>query len=92
MQTMDRKTVEVELVFRRIGVIDSINEHFQAEITVRSSWIDNNVKDSYSADKNWNPKLFISNIVATASEVIKYIVAKDENDNTVITEKRQIKG
>ena len=88
----NKKIVQVEVIFRRIGVIDTINQNFQAVITVKSSWIDNNVTDSYKRDKNWNPKLFISNLVSNGDEVITYLEQKDENNNIIITEKRNVKG
>ena len=37
------RTVDIEIVFNRIGIIDIINEFFQAEINIESSWIDDQV-------------------------------------------------
>ena len=86
------RTVDIEIVFNRIGIIDIINEFFQAEINIESSWIDDQVFEKYDPDKNWNPKLYIKNIITTNKEDIKYFVTKDDSNNTVVTQRMTVKG
>ncbi|CAF1632962.1 unnamed protein product, partial [Didymodactylos carnosus] len=61
--------VEVYVVFNKLTYIDSIEEKYNAEIDIVSSWIDNSIivhpNQPFVYDKNihWNPLLVFDNVI-----------------------------
>lgn len=87
------KLVEVHIQFCRIGEIDTINEKYQAEISIESKWIEKEAIIEYDPKKHWNPQLHIENAVSISSEEIDYHVVRDhDSDYNIITEIRYVKG
>ena len=68
-----------------------MNEKFQAEVKIESKWLEYSEIASYDPNKNWNPLLFIENLIVTTSETVTYKMTK-ENGYNVITETRHAKG
>lgn len=93
-----KKIVEVRFECIGIGELDTINETFQAELIIRSTWNspinDLNDSNAYDPKKDWNPNLSIENAVVIKSENITYKLEKssDSLDNFRITEVRRVKG
>jgi hypothetical protein len=76
------KTVYVNIDFKRIGVIDTMNEKFDAEVCIESRWIQKENIIRYNPDEHWNPKLYIENIVQLPKEnKVKYDLTR--NGNTI---------
>ena len=88
----ESKTVEVGILITRIGTIDIINEVYQAEVRIDSTWTDNQEILDYDPDRYWNPKIYVTNLTKMLKEEIKYFTEKKENGITQITERRIIKG
>lgn len=91
-ELIEPKHVQVYIHFGRIGEIDTMNEKYQAEFTVESSWISNEPISNYDPNVHWNPKLYIENAIQEPKESIKYSLSRDANNNCIITEIRQVKG
>ena len=88
----ESKSVTVGILIIRIGTIDIINEVYQAEVRIDSTWTDNQEILDYDPDKYWNPKIYVTNLTKKLKEEIKYITEKKDNGITQITESRIIKG
>jgi hypothetical protein len=74
-----------------IGEVDTMNERFQAEVYIRSSWFEDYEIDEYDPYVHWNPKLFIQNGAFDLKEEISYTVSKLDGV-TVVTETRIARG
>jgi hypothetical protein len=87
------RLVEVSIVFLQIGEVDTINEKFQANIKITSKWCEYTVLDDYDSRKDWNPEIFISNVLHLEKfkEEISYDLLK-YSDKTIIIETRISKG
>jgi len=57
-----------------MGEIDTMNEHFNAEMFIESKWIQTENITEYSPQSHWNPKLYIENAINEPKEKIKYLV------------------
>ena len=68
-----------------------MNEKFQAEVKIECKWLDYSDIVTYDPNTNWNPHLFIENLIVTTNETVTYKVTK-ENGFNVITETRQALG
>jgi hypothetical protein len=68
-----------------------MNEKYNADIVIESKWIDNTDIKKYDPNIDWNPHLFIENLIATTKETIAYSLRR-ENGYNIITETRKIKG
>jgi len=95
------RKVECTIKFLQIGEIDTMNERYQAIVEIVARWHENNIKIiEYDANKYWNPKLYVENILYEKSnETISYqVLIQDENNNgnnknrTFIIETRIVKG
>ena len=92
-----KKMVMLSFEFVNIGVIDTMNEKFQAEVIIQSKWevypdLEKNrdILNEYDPDRHWNPKLYIENAI-TVREEIDY-EPSIEGDRYFITETRNTKG
>jgi hypothetical protein len=90
-QSLSTREVQISVQFLRIGEIDTINERYYAEINIESKWIDIGDLNNYDPKNNWNPKLYIENILLEPKEIIKYEIKKFY-DMIRIKETRLIKG
>jgi hypothetical protein len=59
---------------------------------IESRWIEPTEITSYDPAKHWNPKLYIENVFQEPKEDVKYSLAYDNNNNLIVTEKREVKG
>lgn len=92
-----KKMVMLSFEFVNIGVIDTMNEKFQAELIIQSKWevypdLEKNrdILNEYDPDRHWNPKLYIENAINVREE-IDY-EPSIEGDRYFITETRNTKG
>ena len=70
-----------------------MNEKFSADIKIESSWEDENVIDRYNESTDWNPNLFIDNILSENRKTMKYKIERiSERNTTKITQIQNIKG
>ncbi|CAF1003742.1 unnamed protein product, partial [Brachionus calyciflorus] len=86
-------TVQIYLIFLRVGEIDNVKERFQADAYFEASWEDDTVDINTGFDprQNWEPEIFIENAVGNLKQDIKYKVEK-VNNKTRVYEMRNIKG
>jgi hypothetical protein len=86
-------TVEVYMIFLRIGEIDNVKEQFQAEAYFEASWEDESVnpKETFNPKLHWEPVLIIENAVSNLKQEIKYRVENVDGKNRVF-ECRTIKA
>ena len=83
------RVVHVEFECLKIGDIDTMNEKYYAEFLFNVSWSENKLISEYDKKKDWNPMIFIDNIMGKADETIEYKTAINNSSGyTVITEKR----
>ncbi len=85
------KYVNMQVVFVKIGEIDTMNEKYAADVIVESRWIDTSIHENYDPNNDWNPQIYIENALQLSYENIKYDVKKIEI-GLEITEKRIAKG
>ncbi|CAF0888771.1 unnamed protein product [Rotaria sordida] len=89
-------TVELRLVFLKIGEIDTLKEQFQAEAFIQARWSEPTLKgmdiDCFDANKFWNPLLYIDNSVGDLKNDVWHKVVYDGIDIPMIYEMRKIKG
>ena len=90
-ETNNIKYVQVFIEFLRLGEMDTMHEKYIAEVLIESKWTDHNNLGKYDPNVDWNPKLFIENLISVTKENITYTVTK-ENGLNVITEIRQTQG
>lgn len=87
------RPVQISVEFKRIGEIDTMNEKYQAEIVIESSWTETEEINSYDPKVHWNPFLFVDNLINESRQHIHYNIEVDESSHTrTITEVRNIKG
>lgn len=74
------RNVQVKVDFLKMGEIDTMNEKFTAEILIESKWsdFDTTIVD-YNPNVNWNPKLYIQNVLNDPKETTKYEFEKEAN-------------
>lgn len=87
------KLVEVLIQFCRIGEIDTINEKYQAEVSIEAKWLEKESISVYDAKVHWNPMLYVENAMQINSEQIQYHIIKDkDSEYNIVNEIRYIKG
>ena len=86
-------TIEVYLIFLRVGEIDNVKERFQTDAFFEACWEDNTIdpKQGFDPRQHWEPELFLENAVANLKQDIKYRVERVGN-RTKVYESRMIKG
>ena len=93
VQLTNIKNVKIGIEFNRIGDIDTMNETYKANIKIQATWEENRKIEKYNAETDWNPSLFIENILQQNECTTKYDV--DFNiltNSTKITQTQIIKG
>ena len=87
------KEVSIGIKFDRIGEIDNMNERYYADVTIEASWEENRVINKYNETVDWNPSLYIENIMVENKSTIKFFTEKNPDNNTTkITQILTIKG
>ncbi|CAF1297730.1 unnamed protein product [Rotaria magnacalcarata] len=93
---MGQVTVELRLVFLKIGEIDTLKEQFQAEAFIQARWFEPTLKgtdiDCFDANKFWNPLLYIDNSVGDLKNDVWHKVVYDGMDTPMVYEMRKVKG
>ena len=74
---IEKRTVQVNFEFYRIGEIDLMNEKYNAEICIESKWIEKDLIQNYNPEQHWNPQLFIENALQEPKEKIKYNIIRE---------------
>ena len=93
-----KRLVEVSIECHGIGELNTINESFQANLKIRSTWLtpidEINDPKAYDPKVDWNPNLYIENTVSVQSQSIKYKLEKsiDSPEDYRITEIHQVSG
>ncbi len=87
------KTVTVGIQFEKLGEIDTMNEKYTAEVTIEANWEDDKIVEKYNEANDWNPNLYIENIIQETKRTAKYKTEKIlERNTTKITQILNIKG
>ena len=76
------RIVHVKVDFIKLGEIDTMNEHYHAEILIESKWLETEEIIEYNSDVHWNPKFVIENVVQLHHEKIKYSI-KNESEISI---------
>ena len=86
-------TLQVCIVFLKVGEIDTIKERFQADAFIEISWEDNSVdpEEDFDPRNYWNPEIQIENAIGDVKQEIRYKV-ECVNDKILVYETRSIKG
>lgn len=65
-------SVELRVVFLKVGDIDTLNEKFYAEAFIEAKWFDPNLSPDkeYNAERDWNPKMYILNCLGDLKQEI----------------------
>ena len=85
------RLVQVSIEFLSIGEIDTIEEKFDAEVRIKSTWCENEELEVYNRNEHWYPKLFIANAMSDVVEEINYHVVRFAG-KSIITETRIARG
>lgn len=86
------KQVQIGIEFVRIGEIDNMNEKYQAEIRITANWHSNENIITYDPKVNWNPLLYIENMLTKSEEQTSYEVESNDDDGQTVKEIKIIKG
>jgi hypothetical protein len=96
-------TVFVQVVFMKLGEIDTVKETFTADVFVQARWREPKLDGSQMAkdtdpdkvnwDKFWNPKLYIHNGIGSLQETITRTIIYDTDTwQAYVAERRRVKG
>lgn len=94
-------TVELRLIILKIGNISTKENKFSCEAFLEASWHDKNFgknapnfdsnKSKYDEKYNWNPHLYIQNLLSHQSQEIWYNV-EESSRGYKVSERRRFKG
>lgn len=91
-ESQNQITIQCRVEFITLGEVDTFREQFKAHVLVRSRWTHQQKITEYDPKKDWNPKLFLENLIPEKFyEDVKYRLVQTE-DQTEITEIRSCKG
>ena len=83
------KHVTIGVDIDRLGDIDTMNESFKAVFTINAMWDEENKKiEKYNPEIDWNPSLYIENLLNQSDNECHYEVSYDEE--TKITRVKMI--
>ena len=93
-------SVEIRIIFLKLGSILTKENKFSCEAFMEASWIDRNFsaidqdgkKIKYSDKLHWYPRLYIQNIISSSSQETWYHIEPTSSIGTRICERRRIKG
>ena len=75
---MNQKNVKISVDINRIGDIDTMNESFKAFFTITAIWDENKKIEKYNPETDWNPSLYIENLLNQSDNECNYEVAYNE--------------
>ena len=95
-------SVEVRVVFLKIGSISIKDSKFSCEAFLEASWFDANFQAKksnnqmgeelqYNEKIHWNPRIVVQNLTASSNQEIWYHVEK-QNYGCKVSERRRLKG
>jgi hypothetical protein len=93
-QSKTLKTVRCTIEFLQIGEVDTMNERYQAIVKIKARWHEKTeITGEYDSNLDWNPKLYVENILHEKSmEQVSYEVINENTGKTIIIETRIVKG
>jgi hypothetical protein len=78
--------VRIGVDIDRLGDIDTMNESFKAVFTITALWEENKKIEKYNEERDWNPSLYVENILNLSDNQCHYEVSYNE-----LTKKSQVK-
>lgn len=91
-----KTTVHVTFVFLKIGEIETIKEHFEADVYLQAKWreplLDNTKTKVSDFSQFWNPELIIQNIFEDPKQKTWHEVRHTSKGEAYIYEMRRLKG
>ncbi len=85
--------VKVAFEILCIGEIDTIQETFQANLRIYSSWhADQDFNGDYHPAIHWNPHLYVDNVVRCNQNVRYEVKFMSDQNHYAITEIREVDG
>ena len=88
-----KRNVTLFIGFDRIGDIDTMNETYKAVVTIEATWDDSKKIENYNPEKDWNPELYVENILQQTEKTVSYNVQYISDTKTSrVTETQKIKG
>ncbi|KAM3174199.1 hypothetical protein ACTXT7_011029 [Hymenolepis weldensis] len=95
----EKVTVEVRVVFLKIGEIDTLKEMYRADAFIQTKWPEprlNGKTDEELAkidlSKCWNPLVYIENILTESKDQHWMSAQNDDNEQVFITERRRLRA
>lgn len=89
-------SVYIHVVFLKLGEIDTIKEHYAADIFLVAKWrepkLDGKDGQDIELDNFWKPKLYISNVLGDPKETVWCVPEFGPAGEGYILEKRRTKG
>ena len=76
----EKRTVEINFEFVRLGEINTMNEKFSAELRIESKWFDKDFIQKYNPEQHWNPQLYIENVLQEPKEIVKYNIIRESKN------------
>ncbi|KAH8850228.1 Cys-loop ligand-gated ion channel [Schistosoma japonicum] len=95
----ERVSVQIRVVFLKIGEIDTLKEIFHADAFIQAKWreprldgkTDENLR-KIDLQRCWNPLILIDNILSESKEQHWIITERNEHDEIFIVERRRLRG
>ena len=88
----DQRVVHIEFECLKVGEIDTMNEKYYAEFLFTISWSENKLISVYDKKKDWNPMIYIDNVIGKSEEIVEYKLKPFKNNScTVVFEKKLVK-
>ncbi|CAH8439133.1 unnamed protein product [Dicrocoelium dendriticum] len=95
----EKVSVEVRVVFLKIGEIDTLKEYYYADAFIQAKWrepkLDGRTVDEPTVtelEQFWNPQIYIDNILSETKETQWLVAQKNEAGEMYLVERRRIKG
>ncbi|VDD79265.1 unnamed protein product [Mesocestoides corti] len=95
----EKVTVEVRVVFLKIGEIDTLKEMFRADAFIQTKWPEprlNGKSDEELAkidlSRCWNPLVYIENILTESKDQHWMFAKADDDGQVVVTERRRLRA
>ncbi|CAH8490440.1 unnamed protein product [Schistosoma rodhaini] len=95
----EKVTVQIRVVFLKIGEIDTLKEIYHADAFIQAKWreprLDGKTDEclrKIDLQRCWNPLILIDNILSESKEQHWIITERNENDEIFIVERRRLRG
>jgi len=101
IQRIDQRIVYIQVVFLRIAEINTIEECYDADISLHSRWReplydgiagDDIVEDDPLLSKCWNPRLYIENYVNIPQVTVRRRLEMGDDEKAFILEHKSFRG